>query len=75
MKVFFHTLLKFTVYWDYKPTNTIHADSPAAYTSDKTLNLSKTDRIHLKCNVIDGPVVNRLRQPILFSFYLDKPSG
>ena len=34
-KSFFHTLLKFEPYWDYKPTNAIHADSPGIYTTDK----------------------------------------
>ena len=29
----------------------------------------------MKCDVIDGSVVNGLRQPILYSFVLDKPSG
>ena len=29
----------------------------------------------MKCDVIDGYVVNGLRQPILFSFVLDEPSG
>ena len=32
-KSFFHTLLGFIPYWDYKPTNAIHA--PGVYTSDK----------------------------------------
>ena len=27
-KSFFHTLFGFTPYWDYKPTNAIHADAP-----------------------------------------------
>ena len=29
----------------------------------------------MKCDAIDGSVVNCIRQPILFSFVLDKPSG
>ena len=29
----------------------------------------------MKCDVIDGSVVNGVRQPILFSFVVDKPSG
>ena len=29
----------------------------------------------MKCDVIDGSVVDGVRQPILFSFVLDKPSG
>ena len=27
-KSFFHTILGFTPYWDYKPTNAIFADAP-----------------------------------------------
>ena len=29
----------------------------------------------MKCDVIDGSAVNGLREPILFSFVLDKPAG
>ena len=75
-KFFFqNTLLGFTPYWDYKQTNAIHADSPGVYTSDKILNLITKDKNHLKTNVIDGSIANRLRQPIFFSFVLDRPSG
>ena len=75
-KSFFHTLLGFTPYWDYKPTNAIHADSPGVYTSDKIIsNLNTTDKIHLKCDCYDGSIQDGVRQPILFSFVLDKPSG
>ena len=31
--------------------------------------------MHLKCDCIDGSIQNGLRQPILCSFVLDKPSG
>ena len=34
-KSFFITLLGSTPYWDYRPTNAIHAPSPGVYTSDK----------------------------------------
>ena len=75
-KSFFHTLLGFDPYWDYKPTNPIHADSPGVYTNDKViLNLNTIDEIHLKCNCIHGSIQDGVRQPILFSFVLDKPSG
>ena len=75
-KSFFHTLLKFEPYWDYKPTNAFQADSPGAYTTDKyILNLNTIDKIHLKCDCIDGSIQDGVRQPILFSFVLDKPSG
>ena len=31
--------------------------------------------MHLKCDCIDGSVVNGVRQPILYSFILDKLPG
>ena len=75
-KSFFHTMFGFAPYWDYKPTNAIHADAPGIYTSDKNiLNLNTIDKIHLKCDIIDGSIQDGVRQPILFSFVLDKPSG
>ena len=74
-KSFLNTLLGFTSYWDYKPFNAIHADSPGVYTSEKIINLSTIDSIHLKCDCIDGSVVNDLRQSILYSLVFDKQSG
>ena len=75
-KSFFHTLLGFTPFWDYKPTNAIHADAPGVYTSDKViLNLNTINKIHLKCDIIDGSIQDGVRQPILYSFVLDKPAG
>ena len=66
-KSFFSTILGFTAVWDYKHYN--------QYLSQKIVNLSSTNKIHLKCDAIDGSVVNCVRQPILYSFVLDKPSG
>ena len=67
-KTFLKTFSVFTLYWDYKPTNAVHADSQGVYTSDKIFNLNTIDKLHLKCDVINGSVVNALRQPTLFSF-------
>ena len=66
-KSFFSTILGFTSGWDYKHYN--------KYISQKIVNLSNTNKIHLKCDVIDGSVVNGIRNPILFSFVLDKKPG
>ena len=71
--LFLYTFLSFTPYWDYKPTNAIHADSSGVYTNNKNLNLNTIIKIHLKCHVIDGSVQDVVRQPILFSFVLNKP--
>ena len=67
--------MNFSPYWDYEPTNAIHAVSPGAYTSDKILNLSTIDEINLTCDVTDRSVVNERRQPVLFSFILEKTAG
>ena len=41
--LFSNTLLAFTPFWDYKPTKTIHVDSPGVYTSEELLYLSTID--------------------------------
>ena len=66
-KSFFHTFLGHDPNFDYKV--------PGVFTSDKILNLNTTNKIHLKCDCIDGSIQNGVRQPILFTFVLDKPSG
>ena len=69
--LFFHTLIGFEPYWDYKPSNSNHVAIPGVYTSDKILNLSTTNKVHLKCDIIDVSVVTSLRRPILYSFVLE----
>ena len=66
-KSFFSTVLSLTPGWDYKHYN--------KYISQKILNLGSTNKIHLKCDTIDGSVVDGVRQPILYSFVLDKKPG
>ena len=63
-KSFFSTVLRFTPGWDHKHYN--------EYISQKLSNLGSTNKIHLKCDVSDGSVVNGLRQPIVYSFVLEK---
>ena len=73
---FFHTSLGFSPYWDYKHNNSNHVFIPGVYPSYKIiLNLNTIDKIHLKCDVVDGSIINGVRQPILYSFVLEKPSG
>ena len=71
----FNTILGFTPNWYYKPTNAIHAHLPGVYNSDRILNSSTIDKIHLKCDVINGSLVNDIKQPKLFSFLLNRPTG
>ena len=64
---FFNTILGFNYGWDYTNYN--------EYISQKIINLNTTNKLHLKSDVIDGSVLNGVRQPILYNFVLDKPSG
>ena len=66
-KSFLSTIFGFNHGWDYKHYN--------KYTSQKIVNLNNTNKIHLSCHVINGSLVNGLRQPILYSFVLDKKPG
>ena len=65
--LFFNTILGFTLHWDYKHFN--------EYVSQKIVNLITKNKIHLKCDVIDGSIFDGLRQPILFKLILEKPAG
>ena len=66
-KSFFSTILVFNPYWDYKHY--------IEHISQKIVNFKTTNKIHLKCDVIDGSILSGLRQPIFFGFFLDKPAG
>ena len=52
-KSFLSTILGFNHGWDYKHYN--------EYISQKIVNLSSTNKIYMKCDVIDGNIVNSLR--------------
>ena len=39
------------------------------------MNLNTINKIHSKCDVINGSVVDGVRQPKLYSFVLDKKPG
>ena len=64
---FFNTILGLTPGWDYKLYN--------EYISQKIVNLSITKKIHIKSDIIDGFILSGSRQPTIFGFILDKPSG
>ena len=46
-----------------------------SYKSEKRINITGTDKIHLKCDCIQGSIVNGIREPILYSFALSSPPG
>ena len=76
-KSFFYTILGFTRSRSY-PLDDIdgfYQLIAGSYKSDKPNNITGIDKIHLKCDCIEGSIVNGVREPILFSFALGSPPG
>ena len=76
-KSFFYTILGFTQSHQ-GPLNDIegfYQILPGSYKSDKPINITGIDKVHLKCDCIDGSIMNGIREPILYSFSLDQPPG
>ena len=45
------------------------------YKSDKPINFTGIDKVHLKCDRILGSFINGIREPFLYSFALSSPPG
>ena len=76
-KSFFYTILGFTQSRSY-PLDDIDSHYQiiaGSYKSDKPINITGIDKIHLKCDCIQGSIVNGVREPILYSFALSSPPG
>ena len=74
-KSFFYTILGFTQSRSY-PLDDIEGFYqliPGFYKSDKPINITGIDKIHLKADCIQGSIVNGIREPILYSFALSSP--
>ena len=48
---------------------------PGSYQSNKPINIAGIDNIHLKCDCIQGSIVNGVGEPILYSFASSSPPG
>ena len=48
---------------------------PGDYKSNKAINVTGIDKIHLKCDCIRGSIVNGTREPISYSFALSSKPG
>ena len=42
---------------------------------EKPIMITTTDKVHLKCDCVDGSIVNGIGEQILFSFHLSAPPG
>ena len=76
-KSFFYTILGYTRSQSY-PLDDIdgfYQFIAGSYESDKPINITGIDKIHLKCDCIQGSIQNGIRQPILYSFALSSAPG
>ena len=76
-KSFFYTIQGFTQLHQ-GPLNDIdgfYQILPGSYKSDRPINITGVDKTHLKCDCIQGSIVNGIREPILYSFALSSPPG
>ena len=72
---FFYTILGFTQSRSY-PLDDIDSHYQliaGSFKSDKPINITGIDKIHLKTDCIQGSIVNGIREPILYSFALSSP--
>ena len=61
---FFNTILGFCPKWDYKPN--------FEFFSKNELKVTSIKKVHLKSDCVDGSKINSFREPIPYSFFLDK---
>ena len=69
---FFYTILGFTQSHQ-GPLNDIegfYQILAGSYEGDRPINITGIDKVHLKCDCIQGSIVNCVREPILYSFAL-----
>ena len=76
-KSFFYTILGFTQSRSY-PLDDIerfYQIIAGSYKSDKPINITGIDKVHLKCDCIQGSIVNGIRESFLYSFGLFSTPG
>ena len=74
-KSFFYTILGFTqsISYPLDDIDRFYQIIAGSYESNKPINITGIDKIHLKCDCIQGSIVNGIREPILYSFALSSP--
>ena len=76
-KSFFYTILGFTQSHQVSlnVNEGFYQILPGSYKSDEPFNITGVDKIPLKCDCIQGSIVNGIREPFLYSFALSSPPG
>ena len=72
---FFYTILGFrqSRFYPLDDIDSHYQIIAGSYKSDKPINITGIDKIHLKCDYIKSSIVNGIREPILYSFALSSP--
>ena len=76
-KSFFYTILAFTRSRPY-PLNDIDGFNQltaGSYKSDRPINITGIDKVHLEADCTQGSMVNGIRESIVYSFALSSPPG
>ena len=76
-KSFFYTILGFTQSHQghFNDIEGFYQILPGSYKSDKPIDITGIDKVHLKADCIQGSIVNGVREPIVYSFALSSPPG
>ena len=76
-KSFFYTILSFTRsrFYPLDVIDGFHQFIAGLYEGDRLINITGIDKVHLKCDCINGSIVNGIREPILYSLSLSSPPG
>ena len=74
-KSFFYTILGFTRsrFYALDYIDGFYQLIAGSYKSDKPINITGIDKVHLKCDCINGLIVNGIRETFLYSFHLSSP--
>ena len=69
-KSFFFTILGFTRshFYPLDDIEGFYQLIAGSYKSEKPISITGIDKVHLKCDCINGSILNGVREPILFSF-------
>ena len=76
-KCFFYKFLGFTRSRSYplEDIEGFYQLIAESYKSDRPINITGIDKVHSKCDCMNGSIVNGIRKPISYSFALSSPPG
>ena len=76
-KSFFNTILGCTrsCFYPIDDIDGFYQLNAGSYKSDRPIDITGIDKVHLKCDCINGSIVNGIREPISYSIALSSPPG